>query len=274
MQTEKVQFTREKETLLATLYARALESQSKDPILHDPAAEEAIRRIDYDFKRFKMSTTDLLGIVSRAKQFDLWTAEYLSSNPRAIVLYLGCGLDSRVFRIDPPASVRWFDVDYPEVIELRRRLFPERAGYQMIGSAVTAPGWLEEIPADRPAMILAEGLLMYLSADEVPVLLERLVNYFPAGQLAFDSVSRLGLKMQKNNKAVSATGAVLGWGLNDPHELERQIPRLKLVNVLTAVDPDLPGLNKMPGSTRMVLKIMKFIPPLKNLAHILRYRFS
>jgi O-methyltransferase involved in polyketide biosynthesis len=273
MQTEKVQFTQEKETLLATLYGRALESQSQDPILRDPAAEEAIRRIDYDFKRFKMSTTDMLGIASRAKLIDLWTAEYIDNNPQATVLYLGCGLDSRVFRIDPPEGIQWFDVDYPDVIDLRRRLFPERAGYHMIGSSVVAEGWLDEIPADRPTMIVAEGLLMYLSADETPALLERLVNYFPGGQLAFDAVSRLGLKLQKTNKAVSATGAVLGWGLDDPHELEQRIPRLKLITAMTAVDPDLPGIHKMPGSTRKLLSLMRHIPALRKLAYILRYQF-
>jgi methyltransferase (TIGR00027 family) len=273
MQTEKVQFTKEKETLLATLYARALESQSKDPVLQDPAAEDAIRRIDYDFNKFKMSTTDILGIVSRAKLIDLWTAEFLTNQPLANVLYLGCGLDSRVFRIDPPESVTWFDLDYPDVIELRQRLFPERAGYHLIASSVTASGWLEAIPADRPTMILAEGLLMYLSADEVPVLLERLTSYFPGGQLAFDAISRQGIKMQKMNKAVSATSAILGWGLDNPHELEQRIPHLKLLKEMTAVDPDLPGINKMPAGTRLTLKVMKLIPALRNLAYILLYQF-
>ena len=56
MATEKDHFTKEKETLLATLYARALESQSKDPTLRDPAAEEAIRRIDHDWAKFKMKS--------------------------------------------------------------------------------------------------------------------------------------------------------------------------------------------------------------------------
>jgi O-methyltransferase involved in polyketide biosynthesis len=66
-------------------------------------------------------------------------------------------LDSRVFRLDPNAPVRWFDVDYPEVIEVRRRLYPQRAGYRMIGSSVTDPGFLDGVPRNRPAMIVAEG---------------------------------------------------------------------------------------------------------------------
>ncbi len=273
MATEKVHFTKEKETLLATLYARALESQSKDPTLRDPAAEEAIRRIDHDFAKFKMSSTDILGIVSRAKLFDLWTEEYLANKSQATVLHLGCGMDSRVFRINPPASVTWFDVDYPEVIELRRRIFPERAGYQMIGSSVMEEDWLNKLPADRPALIIAEGLLMYLSADDAWTLLERLVNYFPGGQLIFDAVSHMGIRMQKSNKAIAASGATLGWGLDDPHELERRIPHLKLITEVTAVDPKLPGIHKASMGTRMILGILKLFPALRRLALMLRYQF-
>ena len=82
-------------------------------------------------------------------------------HPDAVVLHLGCGLDSRVFRLDPPATVQWFDVDQPDVIELRRKLYSDRDGYQMIASSVTDPAWLESIPADRPVLVVAEGLLMY-----------------------------------------------------------------------------------------------------------------
>lgn len=273
MQTEKVHFTKEKETLLATLYARAVESQSKDPILSDPAAEEAVRRIDYDFQKFKMSSTDILGVTSRAKLFDLWAEEYLARNPQTTVLHLGCGLDSRVFRLNPSPGVSWFDVDYPEVIELRRRLFPERAGYWLIGSSVTEPGWLDPIPTDRPALIVAEGLLMYLSATDAPALLKQLVDHSPGGQLIFDAVSPMGIRMQKSNKAIAASGATLGWGLDDPHELERQIPRLKLVTEMTAVDPNLPGIHKASTGTRMILGILKIIPALRRLALMLRYQF-
>jgi len=129
MQKEKVRFKKEKETMFITLYGKAMESQSKDPIIHDITAEETIRRIDYDFTNFKMSKFQMRSLGARAKVFDDWTKEYLAKNPEANVVYLGCGLDSRVFRIDPPASVEWFDVDFPETIELRESLFLKRAKY-------------------------------------------------------------------------------------------------------------------------------------------------
>ena len=138
-----------------------------------------------------------LAIAARAKVFDLWVEEFLANNPKATVLHLGCGLDSRVFRVNPSSDVLWFDVDYPEIIDLRKRLFPERAGYQMIGSSVTETDWLNQVPADRPTLVVAEGLMYYLKEEEVQSLVTRIVERFPSGQIMFDATSKLYLKMQK-----------------------------------------------------------------------------
>lgn len=99
---EKITLTKEKETLLATLYARAAESKSTNPIMKDEMAEQAVDRIDYDFGKLKV---DVLSIAMRAKQFDIWTNEFLSQNPKSTVFQLGCGLDSRIFRINPSSDV-------------------------------------------------------------------------------------------------------------------------------------------------------------------------
>jgi O-methyltransferase involved in polyketide biosynthesis len=69
--------------------------------------------------------------------------------------------------VAPPAGVRWFDVDRPEVIALRRKLYSESETYQMVGSSVTDPGWLDHLPAGGPVLIVAEGLLMYLTTADV-----------------------------------------------------------------------------------------------------------
>ena len=160
--------------MLVTLYGRALETKRDDPILRDPEAVEAVQRIDYDFAGLKVRRHDVMAIAARAKVLDVWVEEFLANNPRANVLHLGCGLDSRVYRVNPSSDVLWFDVDYPEIIALRQRLFPERDNYQMIGSSVTDPGWLEQIPADRPAAIVAEGLIRLRSAWSLSATASRL----------------------------------------------------------------------------------------------------
>lgn len=270
---EKVHFTKEKETMLVTLYGRALESGSENPILRDPAAVEAIDQIDYDFQSLNVKWNDILAIAARAKMFDLWTAEYLADNLDASVLHLGCGLDSRVFRIDPPSTVQWFDVDYPEIIELRRRLFPERPGYGMVASSVTEAGWLEHVAADRPVLVIAEGLFYYLNESDIKTLFNRLVESFPSGQIMFDAISRLYLKLQKTNVGVSATGARMVSGVDNPHELEGWHPQIKLVTKLSVMDPEFPNVKKMSVGLRAVLRVLGFIPALRDMGLMLRYRF-
>jgi O-methyltransferase involved in polyketide biosynthesis len=266
---EKISFTKEKETLLGTLYARALESHSADPILRDELAEEAIDRIDYDFEHLKVDTRS---IAMRAKQFDLWTQEFLEKHPDAIVLQLGCGLDSRVFRINPSTNVNWYDIDFPEVIDLRRRLYPERAGYEIIGSSLADMEWLDKLPSDRPALILAEGVSMYLSADVMHALLKKLTQHFPSGSIAFDAIGPAALRMAKGNRSIRATGAAFGgFTVDEPEDLKRIAPKLEFVG--SPRTPELPGYSKLPLGTRALVRVFDSIPSLRKLSRILQYRF-
>src|SRR5262245_19800805 len=123
--TDKMHLTKEKETLFISLYAKALDSRSKHPILHDTAANSLLNTIDYDFTKHKNFFNDNMTVV-RAKQYDDWITEFIAANAEATILHLGCGLDTRVSRINPSRDIAWFDVDYPEVIKLRRAFFPER----------------------------------------------------------------------------------------------------------------------------------------------------
>jgi O-methyltransferase involved in polyketide biosynthesis len=113
MTAEKIHLTKEKETMLMTLSSRALQSQWKNPILRDPWAEEAMRHIDYDMSKTLKGVSSWgmwkeIGptiVATRAATFDLLTNRYLADHPDATVLHVGCGMDSRVFRVDPPTSV-------------------------------------------------------------------------------------------------------------------------------------------------------------------------
>jgi len=276
MQTETVALTREKETLLITLWAKAGESRLPDSLLKDRFAAEAAALIDYDFARLKVDRDLMVGLAMRAHTLDGWTRDFLARHDDAIVLHLGCGLDSRVSRIDPPVGVDWYDIDYPDVVALRRRLYPARDGYHLIGSSVTEPGWIADLPQDRPAMIVAEGLLPYLPEEEVPLLLERLVRHCRGGEIVFDAYSAFGLRLIALQPSIKATGATLHWALDDPAELERQVPGLTLKTELTAYDPDgydPAQIARMSWPARLAIQFFSLIPPLARLGLLLRYRF-
>ena len=214
-------------TNLVTLYLRAYESRSRRPILGDHIAAEAVDRIDYDFKRIhrtSLPASNQYLVALRAKQLDDWCAAFLARHPDAVVLHLGCGLDGRGFRLAPPPSVLWFDLDQPAVIELRRRLYDDTDSYRMIGSSVTDPQWLDHIPTGRPTLVVAEGLLMYLQESEVRQLLERLTDRFDSGELLFDTLSALAPRLSK-----VLTRGIITWGIRDARDIETWNPRLRFL---------------------------------------------
>jgi O-methyltransferase involved in polyketide biosynthesis len=149
------------------------------------------------------------------------------------VLQLACGMDSRAFRLDLPSGARWFDVDLPDVMELRRMLYEEADGYHMIAASVTDEEWLEEIPADKPVLIIAEGLVMYLHETEVRQLLGRLTDHFRTGELIFDGATPLIVRMtQLSKKYLSRWYDYPAYwtAIRNGSDIERWNPRLRYLD--------------------------------------------
>jgi O-methyltransferase involved in polyketide biosynthesis len=226
---DKVELTGDRLTLLATLYGKALDSRSAHPILGDRFADDVVRQLDYDFSRLKVPQGADISLPVRAKHLDGWTREFLAAHPRATVLHLGCGLDSRVFRVDPPPGVHWYEVDQPEVIALRGRVYPPRRDVALIGASVTEPGWLEELPETGAALVVAEGLVHYLAEADAIALFRRVVERFDHGELIFDAYSKWMERLVGLYPMARSIGLKLAWALDDPDELVRRVPRLRLV---------------------------------------------
>jgi O-methyltransferase involved in polyketide biosynthesis len=272
MTTAKVHFTEEQSTNLATLYGRAIDATRPDPLLGDQTAPEAVAKIDYDFRKFGMTTDMAVSVAARAKEFDDMTRAYLAAHPDAIVLHLGCGMDSRVFRVDPPPTVDWYDIDYPDVIELRRQVYPDRPHCTMVGSSVTDLGWLDQVPHDRPALVVAEGLTMYLYPDEGRAMLRAIAERMPSGEMMFDTFSRSALKAQKLNAVVRKAKATLHWGIDDPAELEEL--GLTLVARYTAdhwATPEL--LRRISPVMRFQFWLVRVFPVFRNVGQVMHFRF-
>ena len=222
---ETVIFTGAQETALVTLYGKAMDSRQPDSILGDREADTAIQRLDYDFAKLRMRPRDVKSSAVRAKSYDWWVRRFLESCPECTVLHLGCGLDTRVYRVNPPSTVRWYDIDLPDIIALRRRLFPDRPSLHMIAASVTDPRLLDQIPGDQPVLVVAEGLTCYLRAADGVAMLARITEHFPRGNMVFDGYSRLGVWLTARYGPVKATGAQLDWAIGDPHDLETAVPR-------------------------------------------------
>ncbi len=80
MEPSKRTLTEEKETLLITLFAKAGESRLPDSLLSDTFAAEAVRRIDYDFARLKVTRDMMVGLAMRARMLDDWVRAFIAES--------------------------------------------------------------------------------------------------------------------------------------------------------------------------------------------------
>jgi len=275
METKKIHLTKEKETYLATLYGKALDAAVEHPILGDHFAADAVARIDYDFKKLKLPNGGEITLPIRALHFDRWTRAFLVANPESTVLHLGCGLDTRVYRIDPGPQVRWYDVDMPDVIALCEQLYPERDGYHRISSSVTDLAWLDTIPGETPVLVVAEGLVMYLHEKDGIALFRRIAEQFPSGQIAFDGYSGAMVRLVSRLATVRGAKVDLFWGVDDPHDLEKQVPKLHLVeSVEFLMMPELVSRLPTTGFRGAMYRVMGKLPFYRHLVRHVRYEFA
>jgi O-methyltransferase involved in polyketide biosynthesis len=240
METTLPAFTPLEESLFLTLCGRALDNRSPHPILADKMADEIVRTIGYDCGKFRLSASSIINIALRAKKLDEVALRFVASHPDAVALDLGAGLDTRMLRIAPPPTVDWYDVDFPEVIASRRQLMPDRANAHYVSTDLTDPNWLDSIPTDRPAVIVADGLLAFLAEEEMISLLNRLTSHFPSGEVAFNGYSRFAIWAAKHYHGTrSVADLIKSPGFDDPREPERWNPSLRLVKeILLTREPE------------------------------------
>jgi O-methyltransferase involved in polyketide biosynthesis len=208
----------------------------------------------------------------RTAQYDIWARQFLAVHQQCTVVHLGCGLDSRVFRLDPGPGVQWYDVDYPAVIALREQIYRTRAQYHLLATSATDLSWLDQIPADRPVLLLAEGISMYLTEDEGVSLLRRVVDRFPSGELQIDFYNRLAIKSQKAHTLVRRTGSTLHWAVDSPQDILSRVPGIRLLTAATLFDASTFG--RASTGFRLAKGLVRTVPPLRTALQYHRYAFG
>lgn len=266
-------FTPIEESLFLTLCDRALDYRSPHTILGDMMADEIVRKLEYDCDKFRLSASPIINIALRAKKLDEVALRFVTSHPDAVALDLGAGLDTRMLRIAPPPTVDWYDVDFPQVITTRRQLIPDCANAHGVGTDLTDPDWLDAIPTARLAVIVADGLLAFLTQEDMISLLNRLTSHFPSGEVAFNGYSRFAIWAAKRYHGTqSVADLIKSPGFEDPREPERWNPSLKLVEeILLTREPE---VAQFPPVLRLVTRLSAYSAALSRRGTtVLHYRF-
>lgn len=184
------------ETALITLRSRVIESGKRNPVIHDPVGKECLSRIepllssDLFIRLIKKNLPITLTryIALRARKYDLYTRTFMNENPDGLVVNLGCGFDTRYWRIFD-REWRYIEIDLPEMIQSKKQVLGDMITYEMIGASVLDKEWIERIRSIQPdkVLFLAEGLFMYLPRDGVMSIFKMLSESFTRSQIAFET---------------------------------------------------------------------------------------
>jgi O-methyltransferase involved in polyketide biosynthesis len=248
--TTKVELGKVQETLFFPLLARARETASRWPLLRDPKAVEIASTVDFQLGTYRTPMRFLM--VIRTIIFDWWVRQFLAEHPAGTVVELGTGLNTRFERTDN-GSVHWIDLDLPDTIELRRRFFADTDRRRMLAASLLEDDWLREVEAlPGPYFFVADGVLPYLTEDEVTGTLARLAARFPGSKLAFDSYPQMALEWE-HKLAAKRDVAYWQWSCDDPRTLERF--GLRLLESVTQTRPPAGVVAGLPARYRLLLPL-------------------
>lgn len=232
--TEKISPSLEgiSETLLMTLYARARETQRPDALLKDQLAVSMVNQIEADFSRLRMQGHDEVAVILRMKKFDDFVRNFLARHPEGVVVHVGCGLDTRFERVDN-GHVEWFDLDLPQVIELRKKLIAEANDRQhTLSGSVFEDGWLAAVEPyqSRPCLFIAEGVFPYFEEAQIKNLFLKLRDHFPGAEVVCDAHTPFVIWADNLQLALAGVNARLKWGLRHGKDVERWGEDIKLLD--------------------------------------------
>ena len=256
------------ETLLMTLYVRARESQRPDALIRDEKAVAMVHQISCDFSRLRMQRHDEIAVIMRMRKFDHHVRDFLVRNPNGVVVHIGCGLDTRFERVDN-GSVDWFDLDMPDVMELRRELVnSECSRYHTLATSVFEDGWFEEVYRykPRPFLFVAEGVLPYFEEAQVKSLFLKLRDHFPGSELVCDAHTPFVIWVDNLQLAHAKLSARLHWSLKHGKDAEGWGEGIRLLDEWNYFEDD--------ESPLKAYRWVRLIPPLAKSSSIFHYRLG
>ena len=253
-------------TLLITLACRARESIRSDALLKDARSVEILNQLgDVENALMGMSVLDQTFTVMRARQFDHYARSFLEVHPGGLVVDIGCGLDTRFYRLDN-GYMSWLGLDLPEVIEMRHRFLPDSERCRVIARSMLDHTWLEEVASlDKPTIFLAEGVFVYFTEDQIKPLILSMAERFPGNELVFDALSRFSVWVHNHSHSVlKETGIQISWGVDKPHLLEPW--GLTLLDKWGYFDDREPRIGWV--------NLLRLIPPLASMNVVIHYRMG
>ena len=217
------------ETALVTLAIRASETARHNPRIADKKATEIIDTLGVDVSKYDPFLSHE-GVVARTIMFANTLRGLIAQYPDALCVNLGCGFDDKFSQVDN-GKIEWYDVDLPDQIAVRRKVYEDRPRCTMLDGDALDGAWMSALPQDRSTnIIVMEGVLEYFTKEQTATCLHMLCDSFAHGFLVAEMNSMFMVKHSKQHDAIKNTNATFKWGTKSGAEFVELEPRMTLLS--------------------------------------------
>jgi O-methyltransferase involved in polyketide biosynthesis len=243
-------------TLLLPLWGRSVETAKPKPKIIDNTAREIINKIDYNFSQISANIQEITQFewIARSIHIDNTIKEFLNQYPKATIVNIGCGLDTTFDRIDN-GKLFWYDLDLPDVIELRKKFIHENERRKFISCSFLDDRWFNELHIEDNILFMAAGVLYYFEENQLKEIFNKIVSSFPGSEFVFDAASTMGVKIS-NKKVIQSSGlnekSYLKWGIDSASEITKWNDKIRVKRVY-------PMFKKMTNGLKFKSKLMAMI---------------
>ena len=220
-------------TSLIPLAIKASETLRPNPRIRDEKAVEIIKALGVDTAPYDKFLSHE-GVVARTIMLDRQLKEIIREHPDTVVVNVGAGFDNRFTRVDN-GLIRWFDLDLPDVIAARKMAFAERERVTMIAGSVLEKDWCAAVQKElggskSELVVIAEGLFMYLTFEQIRTMLTILKEQFPEGGILIaEQNNRMLVNNEKHHDVVKSTNARFVSGTDSAQEIADLVDGFRMV---------------------------------------------
>jgi O-methyltransferase involved in polyketide biosynthesis len=265
--------------MLGPLWARAKFSVLYPNLLKDDQAielKEKVKKLHPDSEKelamLDEFVDELLGLAFavRARAFDDTINSYLEAKPKAVIINLGCGLDTTFSRVDN-GTIRWYDLDLPDAIDYRSVLIPETERSKCIPKSIFDFTWMDEVGYEQTdgLLMFAGGLFAYFDEVEVSGLFKAMAHKFPGGEIMFDSSSARGnWLVNRRLKKFGVEGISHKFEAKSQNQIESWSPQIHVIDwfpYFSRIEKD----SRWSRRTRFMMSLNSLL----NLAKIVHVKF-
>jgi O-methyltransferase involved in polyketide biosynthesis len=221
------------ETLVLPLWARAKDFDEEHSVLNDKKANVIFQDFHYDYSEIEKDygLMQKIAMSVRSKNLDDAIKCFMEDHPKASVVSIGSGLGTAFYRVDN-GQIKWYDLDLPDVIEIRKQLIPEIERVKYIAKSVFDYTWFDEIEYCKDGIIfVANGVLMYFEENQLRSLFSALATKFPGSEIVFDAHSKIAITVgNKINLERYGINARMKWSIRRAKKIKHWDERIEIID--------------------------------------------